>query len=94
MTVKEQVKRWSVTEDGYRIYDYETTAIIAVTAHNQRERTEDAKMRARLIAAAPELLGILKELSAITRAYIAEGVERVDSAIWEAEKTIAKAEGK
>lgn len=46
-----------------------------------------------LIAAAPELLEKLDLLTATTRAYVAEGIEPVDAAIYQAQLAMRKAKG-
>lgn len=40
---------WTVTPDGYRIWCEKENRIVAVVAHNYRERTERAASDARLI---------------------------------------------
>lgn len=59
-----QVKReWQRTSDGYRVFEFHDNLaheIVCWTAGNSKQRTQQARDNARLIAAAPDLLETTK----------------------------------
>lgn len=67
MTTKHTPGPWEVLPDGFRVYriqrereDIKDLTHICHTAHNNKERTYEARANAILIAAAPELLAALE----------------------------------
>lgn len=82
---------WTVTPDGFRVWSETAQRVVAYTALNNKSRTFEAALNARLLAAAPDLLAACKAAFDLHSDMRADArMSEVDILICAA---IAKAEG-
>jgi len=89
--------KWFQTPDGFRVFsenpiDALDITIIAYTAHNVKERTEEARANARLIAAAPDLLVALEAVTSQLRRHFDQEfvLDGDEAAVIQAKAALAK----